>query len=224
MSAAVLNIEDIRECLIELYPPAVKSFAATKVPDDFVLHENEAAHTTGMVEKRRDEFLLGRYCARRALRSAGLTVAPVGKGTERQPLWPTGAVGSISHTQGIAAAVAASAHSFRAVGLDIESDEPLTADILQMTCLPIENAENDGSKGKLLFSIKESIFKCIHPVLHTYVDFLDMQVHIDRDRNSWAATSQTHKCPAELANQLTGRWSVRNGLVISSAWLANADH
>ena len=53
--------------------------------------------------KRQREFLAGRHCAAHALRTAGLPET-VGL-QDRAPIWPKGAVGSISHSDARVVAV-----------------------------------------------------------------------------------------------------------------------
>ena len=50
------------------------------------------------VQKRKAEFLAGRYCARAALAQLdGSLAVNIGIGANREPLWPPGFVGSITH-------------------------------------------------------------------------------------------------------------------------------
>ena len=81
--------------------------------------------------KRREEFFYGRLAAAYALSalSAPATVeastlpiasTTVGIGMQREPLWPTSIVGSISHCAGLAAAVVAPRTRLNGIGIDIE--------------------------------------------------------------------------------------------------------
>ena len=66
--------------------------------------------------KRKAEHLAGRIAAVHALREFGLKTVP-GIGTQRQPVWPQGLFGSISHSASTALAVV----SRQPVGIDIEA-------------------------------------------------------------------------------------------------------
>ena len=57
------------------------------------------------VDKRRREFAAGRACARRALEQLGLPASPILAGPRREPLWPPGVVGALTHCRGIAAII-----------------------------------------------------------------------------------------------------------------------
>ena len=82
--------------------------------------EAEQPFVKKAVEKRRREFSAGRTCARQALRELGCADAPIVHNQNGAPLWPTGIVGSITHSNTYAAAVAAK--SLRACGLGIDME------------------------------------------------------------------------------------------------------
>ncbi|WP_158300908.1 4'-phosphopantetheinyl transferase [Chromobacterium sp. ATCC 53434] len=76
---------------------------------------------SGAVARRKAAYLAGRYCAMQALSQAGHPLPcelPIGE--DRSPVWPAGLVGSITHTEGLAAAVVASAGDARGLGIDAE--------------------------------------------------------------------------------------------------------
>ena len=70
-------------------------------------------------EPRRREFIAGRLAAQAALARLGES-ALVGR-CGYAPVWPPGFCGSISHSGGIAVAVAASTRRWRALGVDLEA-------------------------------------------------------------------------------------------------------
>ncbi|MGI9665666.1 MAG: 4'-phosphopantetheinyl transferase family protein, partial [Acidimicrobiia bacterium] len=121
------------------------------------------------VEKRRVSFARGRGAAHLALRSLGWTDEPVLSGPNREPLWPNGMVGSISHAVGFGVAIAAPAADTDGVGVDIEQLGPVTE--LWEHVLRIEertwirSLDNDAKSRALiaLFSAKESIYKAFFP-------------------------------------------------------------
>ena len=71
------------------------------------LYPEEAMAIERAVDKRRAEFTRGRACAREALSELGVPPQPIPVGTHRQPVWPLGVVGSITHCKGLVVAVAA---------------------------------------------------------------------------------------------------------------------
>jgi 4'-phosphopantetheinyl transferase EntD len=83
------------------------------------------------VPQRREEFFYGRLAAGYALSALAescsvnestrsIARTTVGIGQQREPLWPTDVVGSISHCAGVAAAVVAPRTRLNGIGLDIE--------------------------------------------------------------------------------------------------------
>ena len=75
------------------------------------------------VPKRQAEFLAGRFLRQAALKLLGRPSVPIGIGNKREPVWPPGISGSISHSHGICVSMA-TLDSEAMVGVDIEKIEP----------------------------------------------------------------------------------------------------
>ena len=71
-------------------------------------------------DKRLSDFSTGRYCAKKALEELGLfdLIIPIGK--DREPIWPDGIVGSISHCDSMVGSIVALKENYNSIGLDIE--------------------------------------------------------------------------------------------------------
>ncbi|SEL86072.1 4'-phosphopantetheinyl transferase EntD (siderophore biosynthesis) [Roseateles sp. YR242] len=137
------------------------------------------------VPKRQAEFFHGRWAARCVLHQAQDTTGgpdwnlPIGK--SREPLWPAGMVGSLTHCEGFAAAAVARVSALRALGIDIErvaTGDNLEA--LRTTTLDaaerrlLESHDNTLPVPVLItlaFSAKESLFKAAFPSVQRYFDF-----------------------------------------------------
>ncbi|TBW49999.1 4'-phosphopantetheinyl transferase superfamily protein [Marinobacter halodurans] len=125
------------------------------------------------VSKRQTEYLAGRLCAREALhRTAKLAIYP-GTGEDRAPRWPQGMVGSITHTQGWAAAIVGHDRDYAGVGLDAEVVMPdsrarkLAHQILTPNEITRFADALSGTPGACLtriFSLKECLFKALYPI------------------------------------------------------------
>lgn len=127
--------------------------------------------------KRKAEFLSGRYLARQLL-EANDQVPDVPIGSHRQPLWPSGWVGSITHSNGCAISALAPSSRVSVLGIDLEHWlEDTTADKISAMIVDSEEAEilaGPMSYGAMLtfaFSAKESLFKAIFPLVGYYFDF-----------------------------------------------------
>lgn len=135
--------------------------------------------------KRQSEFLAGRIVAREALAAlCGRRSYPT-VGSDGAPEWPAGVVGSITHGQGHALAVVAARQQLRGVGLDIEALlAPARATRLaEQIHTPAElqrlQALHDDAQAwltTLTFSLKESLFKALYPLVQRRFYFQDAQL------------------------------------------------
>src|SRR5215831_15185692 len=82
------------------------------------LFPEEEASIARAVPRRQLEFALGRWCARTALARLGKSNCPLPMEANRSPRWPEGFVGSITHCDGLVAAVVAPADRIEGIGLD----------------------------------------------------------------------------------------------------------
>jgi 4'-phosphopantetheinyl transferase EntD len=179
----------------------------------------EASVVAAAAPKRRQEFAAGRTCARRALAGLGFPDSPLLPGPDREPLWPPGIVGSITHCDLYSAAAVSWSHDFLTVGIDVEPDLPLPAGVLEAVALPeeiawIRSASADGSAwDRLLFSAKESAFKAWYPVARAWIDFKDATFRAQPDGHSFdVRLVEKHPAISDIGlSTLSGQYIVRNG-------------
>lgn len=175
------------------------------------LHPEEEAALGQVVDKRRREFRLGRHCARVALQRLGAPTGPILAGSHREPLWPTGIVGSISHSSSWCAAAVAYAATTSSLGIDVESDEALPDELVAMVASPEEQQElppGITAWERVLFSAKESVYKAWFPLERTWLDFEDVHVSLDPSLGTFRA--------ALVGLQLTGRFVVHDGHIATA--------
>ena len=135
------------------------------------------------VPKRQAEYFHGRLAARRALGAFGLSAYEIGTGNSREPLWPAGIMGGITHNRHYAAAVVLdmAANGGLGIGIDIESaatpaDEQA---LLASVVAPAEQAYLRSIDVQLpfnlllsmVFSAKESFFKASFNTVGRFFDF-----------------------------------------------------
>ncbi|MBB4867299.1 enterobactin synthetase component D [Pseudomonas nitritireducens] len=139
---------------------------------DFAMGQVEApANIQRSVAKRQAEYLAGRLCAREALQACGGPAQVPGTDEERAPLWPAGFCGSITHGDGWAAAIVAQSNQWRGLGLDVENRletaraERLAAEILTPDELTRLDPQQAALQVTLTFSLKESLFKALFPLV-----------------------------------------------------------
>jgi enterobactin synthetase component D len=124
--------------------------------------------------KRKTEFLAGRFCAAKALGALNPNLTmQVGIHHDGSPRWPHGIVGSITHTDGFASAAVAGEQTCLSLGIDSES--LLSAESLEAarTIAIRDDARRLLQAGflcedhitLLIFSAKESVYKCLHPLV-----------------------------------------------------------
>ncbi|WP_355661313.1 4'-phosphopantetheinyl transferase family protein [Halomonas salifodinae] len=132
--------------------------------------------------KRRAEFLAGRLCARQALwHLDGRWQAPA-MGEDKAPLWPAGCIGSITHSHGWAAALVGPRASYQGLGLDAERwlDDETAARLARRVLTPAERERLPANEAALAvtltFSLKESLFKALYPLVGRRFYFPDAEL------------------------------------------------
>jgi len=157
--------------------------------------------------KRRAEFVGGRLAARRALGALTGSPSTPAQDAEQLPDWPAGTVGSITHSRGLAAAVVASQSDFQSVGLDAEvvmngeRAQRLAPQILvasERAWFDRLPAESQGEFLTLVFSLKESLFKALYPLVRRRFYFPDARLV------AWDASAGS--VTIELLEMLSSQW------------------
>jgi enterobactin synthetase component D / holo-[acyl-carrier protein] synthase len=212
--------------LAALLPPVVSVAEAFSDETPSPLYPQEEALVGQAVDKRRREFATARRCAREALAKLGVPDAPLLSGKNREPLWPDGIVGSITHCQGYRAAVVARRPDLASVGIDAEPHAPLPDGVLRVVALPQEagrlaelSAADPGRCwDRLLFCAKESVYKAWFPLARRWLGFHDADVVIDPEAGTFTVTLLVPGPPlggTTLAG-FTGRFGVGNGLALTA--------
>lgn len=148
--------------------PPFAAYAAARVGDPaLATSDRELAflHPAARIGRRRG-FVAGRAAAHRALAELGLDDEVIGVGSRREPLWPEGVVGSISHTVDVAVALVAPRSSSGGVGVDVERfrDAPELWDQVprpeELTWIDGHGDREDRERALFaLFSAKETVYK-----------------------------------------------------------------
>jgi 4'-phosphopantetheinyl transferase EntD len=211
-----------------LSPPVVVVEARDDVDGEWLFLE-EAAVVGRAVAARRREFATVRACARTALAGLGVSPAPILPGQGGAPRWPAGVVGSMTHCEGYRACAAASAARLVTIGIDAEQHAPLPGDIADLIALPQEREEQASLAtlypgicwDRVLFCIKESVYKAWFPLTHRWLAFDDALVTIDPATGRFLARLLLPG-PDLSGLRLTifrGRWLVENDLILAAVCL-----
>jgi 4'-phosphopantetheinyl transferase EntD len=226
--------------IARILPDWVVSRERTTDVGEDELFPAERETLTRAVARRRAEFSTVRACARQALAELGLPPVPILPGERGAPQWPDGVVGSMTHCDGYRAAVVARAGQAVGLGVDAEPHGPLPDGVLGLVSLPEErtrlaaltDAEPAVHWDRLLFTVKESVYKVWFPITRRWLDFSGASVEFEPvGGSSPDGEPRTGRFTAELQvpgpevngaelKRLAGRYLVSDGLVISAIVLA----
>jgi 4'-phosphopantetheinyl transferase EntD len=169
--------------MVELLPAAVRCRELWGAGDPATLLPAEMACTAGFAAARLREFAAGRSCARLALGDLGVAVAPLLVGPAREPLWPAGCAGSITHTEGYCAAAVCRIGAVVSLGIDAERLVELERPEWQVLFCraEIEWLDSLAPRRQLamacaLFSGKEAYFKCLYPLTRRPLEYKDIEL------------------------------------------------
>jgi enterobactin synthetase component D len=179
------------------------------------------------VDKRRAEFLAGRWAARQALARLGVEATP-GRSEGGLPIWPNDVTGSITHGAQRALAAAARTADVRSLGLDSERlMSTASAALCRRICGETELAELERALGRpfphaltLAFSAKESLYKCLYPLIGEFMDF-----HAARVVQTQVSEGQG-ALRGDLTLELAVDWSAehRQGSLFRARFAVSAEH
>lgn len=175
--------------------------------DDFTTSNLVCPETLrAAASKRKTEYLAGRVCAREALRLATGQPTVPDIGDDRAPVWPAGSVGAITHGAGWAGALAASRGHYHGLGLDVEQrlSDQRAERLVDQILTPEEKARHAaelatgmGHLLTLIFSMKESLFKALYPIVQRRFYFQDAELV------SWSKQGQA---TLRLLTELSPHW------------------
>ena len=138
---------------------------------------------------RKEHYWSGRICAGEVLSKLGARGQPVLRDPQtREPLWPEGISGAITHSGKWAAAAAGKNSDVLGIGIDLEDlERQVDSRISKHVCIPEEQkwlqecGEDCLEQNlKIIFSAKESIFKAFFPYTRTYLHFHDARILMEQ--------------------------------------------
>lgn len=196
-------------------------------PPDLAPLPEEEPLIARSVDKRRNEFITVRHCARVAMGRLGVPEAPILKGERGEPRWPDGVVGSLTHCEGYRGAVVGRRSAVRSVGIDAEPHGVLPDGVLGAVSLPAERREISALPAglhwdRILFCAKEATYKAWFPLTGRWLGFEDAHIsfELESDGTAGSFVSRILIDPAARSgpplNELTGRWSVADGLALTA--------
>jgi 4'-phosphopantetheinyl transferase EntD len=209
-----------------ILPSAVIAVETRKDTANIVLFPAEEASVGQAVEKRRREFTTARACVREAFSQLGLPPSAVTNGARGEPRWPSGIVGSITHCDGYRACAIARSTDMATIGIDAEPHAALPEGVLsdiagtqELSWLGDRRRDVPGVHwDRLLFSVKESVYKAWFPLAKQWLGFEDAVVTVDTSAETFAVRLLV---PGPLLGGrrlagFSGRWLIRDGLVLTA--------
>jgi len=135
----------------------------------------EAHGIDSWVMKRQLEYSTGRHFAHLAMQTLGEKPTAVERRADRSPIWPVHFLGSIAHCEDMGIAIVARAHACRGIGVDIERRGRIGADLFATLFTEHERcAISSGTSATELFCAKEALYKAVHPIVQTFINFTDV--------------------------------------------------
>lgn len=212
--------------LASLLPPGVVVVTRTRDVSR-ELPEGEREAVAASVPSRVAEFATGRSCAHDALDRLGVPAATIGRGGRGEPLWPDGVVGSITHCEGLRAAAVARAGDVAGLGIDAEPHLPLPEEVVELTLTPPERrrlaklhrAAPGVAWGRVVFSLKESVYKLWYPLRHEWLGFEEVDTMVLPDGAFTVELPRPLSAAGARVTTVRGRWTVTAGRVLTATVL-----
>lgn len=210
----------------DILPPQVAAAEAFGDLPGTVLFAEEEAVIAKAVDKRRREFTTARACARAALAKLGVPAVPIVPGLRGAPQWPAGVVGSITHCDGYRACAVAWDSDIIAIGLDAEPHDTLPDGVLDAVSLAQERVRLAELKAavpglcwdRMLFCVKESVYKAWFPMTGRWLGFEEACVDFDPATQSFTARLLVTGpvVNGQALTGFTGQWLISEGLIVTA--------
>lgn len=193
------------------------------------LFEREYVMANGK-EKRGAEFRSGRLAAECSLLQIGIA-GEVGVADDRSPIWPERSVGSISHSDAFVWSIAGLTSDLDSLGVDTEpiAEATTVGHLKDEILLPgeeellLEHGFDELTAFTLIFSAKESFYKCLYQLEPVFFGFHEVQVKsVDGET---LVLELTDECPDELQrfDAIQIEYIVTNDNVFTACWMRSSE-
>ena len=219
-------IERLRYLLDQMLPSGAEAFVEPITDrEEFFEYPEEGKQLNKAVSKRRNEFIVGRRCARAALVKIGVEPCALVPDENRLPRWPVGVTGSISHTLGLCCAVAAHLDTIACLGVDLERTTRISSGVIERVVHPLEAnfVGDDKERGSLIFSAKEAFFKAQFPKWKVWPNFDDLAFQVDTLTGQLNVIEVAAHLPTRLRSAVESmqfRYVFLDNYVLTLCWLS----
>ncbi len=177
---------------------------------------------------RQRAFAAGRVAARHAMAALGHRVSAVPMGADRTPIWPAGLTGSLAYSQSCCLAAVARTENIRALGVDVRDMDAGDFTSVSDVCTSREQAwiaaqpsHSHKQLGLLIQSAKTCTRRCQYQLSNVTCGYSAVEIQPDLDSGMFRATFIETVGPIGAGSQLSGRFAMGEGLIISAMKLRN---
>ncbi|MES9860268.1 MAG: 4'-phosphopantetheinyl transferase superfamily protein [Candidatus Thiodiazotropha sp. LLP2] len=214
----------MNENLAQLFPSNAVIVKAHASMWNTPLCKEEEALIEAAVEKRQKEFRAGRHAAHQALEQLNAPWHPLLREDNRQPIWPPGYIGSITHCRDACVAVCAKSKDLIGLGVDVEPLEPLPKGVDRYIHTAVDSETMRSIEilpERLIFSAKESIYKCYHPLIGQHMGFQSVSLEIDPENMTFKfVPTESSTIPFPEGLQFHGRYLVDSSHLYTGCFLS----
>jgi 4'-phosphopantetheinyl transferase EntD len=166
---------------IFISPQIVIGWRRIAAGDEHALSAEELVPLRQAVTTVRRRSGAARIVARALMADLGFTASPLVTSVRRTVIWPSGLVGSLAHDDVIAVAAVGRSAEVLAVGIDVEPDAPLPADLVLQIATPVECRRYDRTllASRRLLVAKEAAYKAAFVRDGRFLDFHDIEIDFE---------------------------------------------
>jgi len=172
----------VERALAALAPPGlIAGCRVIRAGDERHFLPAESASILTRESRARAASGAGRQIAHELLQRLQCADMAVARGLLGNPIWPEGIVGSIAHDEEMAVAVAARSGAVGSVGVDVEPALPLPDGLRELVVTPRDRLGGlePGMAGRILFAVKEAVYKASFPLDGRVLGFEDIAVDLE---------------------------------------------
>lgn len=174
------------------------------------------------VPERQREFLWGRALIRQLAVELNIPVGEISSDSNKAPILPQQLAASISHNRQQVIVIAAPVGQVRALGVDIDTTEPIMARLKQRIFTDHERLQCQEQQEQLeidpfkcLFSAKEGLYKCFYHLTGVKLSFCDISLSFEQDRSLTVRLERTIKVDPAVFNTLRGYWWIEQQQIVT---------
>lgn len=177
--AEALDVDALEQELQILAVPGVRIGARIITAADVAdLRPIEAAHISRAVPSRQAEYATGR----RLLRDLMGVTGAIATAADRRPVLPPGLVASLAHDRSVAIAAVGPETAVASLGIDVEPDEPLAAEVAAI----VLREDESGLDPHLAFTLKEAVYKAWSGTGGAILEHHDVRLTVGADQSGRA--------------------------------------